>query len=122
MKQLVYIFFSILLSLFSANSFCQTKVDSLEKVLVHAKDTSRIRTLLRIAKEYNSINPDKSTAYYDEAIKLSLALPDSDCLRSSYRGTALVCLMQSDYIKGVDYASRALKIKGKKYTPSDDAD
>ena len=122
MKNIRYIIVLFTTTFFCSNLFGQGKLDSLEKALVNAKDTSRVRTLLRIAKENNNINPTKSISYYKEAIELSLMIPDSDCLRSSYRGMALVSLLQSDYLKGVEYAERSLKIKGKKTTPSDDAD
>jgi serine phosphatase RsbU (regulator of sigma subunit) len=121
MKCRHHILVFILLLGFTA-SFAQPKIDSLEKVLASAKDTSRVRTLLRLVKEYNNVNPVKAEPYLKEALQLSLSLADSDGMKGTYKSYGLYYLLRSDYLAGIDQEKKALLIRHVKNVEAQDAD
>jgi len=73
----------------------QNKSDSLQKILLQAKDdTSRIKTLNALAEELRNSNPDTSVYYAQRALALASKIQDEIGIASAYLwiGTALTNL------------------------------
>jgi len=85
------------------------KRDSLLHLLVHAKeDTSKVHTLLRLAKYYEANNQDSALYYLEKSKDLSALLQFVWGLFSYYQQKSIVSFTKGDYGRAMDENNRAL--------------
>ncbi len=89
----------------------QHKKDSLLNTLLSAKeDTSKVKTLLGIAKYYETNNQDSSYYYLEKSKHLSESLGYTRGMFTYYEQRAIVSFTKGDYAKAKDENSKALEL------------
>ena len=98
-----------------------TKIDSLQKVVLTAKDdTNKVNTLLKLAGEYQGLSLDSTILYGDKAIALAkyVSVPtqkrgwDIGIVKASIT-VAVAYYRKSNYAKSLEYYYKALSIVDK---------
>lgn len=93
-------------------------VDSLERVLPGiSEDTVRIKVLLRLANDYNSIDPNKGLQYGERSLELANTLDKNKLIIRAYSAIGLNYQARSDYHRALEYYNRAMLICSAKEQP-----
>lgn len=90
--------------------FAQSRIDSLEKVLVSTRDTQRVKVLNELAYEYWRVDPGKAVSTANEALKLSRerSFTPGEAKAKNNLGTAYY--IQGKYEEGLKEHREALAI------------
>lgn len=101
------------------------KVDSLKKELARFEikkkankskaskyiDTTKVKLLHAIAKEYMNIDPDKAVPYTQSALTLSSKINYKRGLGEAYNNLGVYHDFKHDYLKAINYYEKALKLR-----------
>ena len=91
---IAWLFFGIVCTVFS-----QSKIDSLERVLVGATGRQKAEVLYLLCWEYRFTDKDKALQYGDQGLQLARELKDTIALASSLNGISETWLNFGDYEK-----------------------
>ena len=111
MTKLRYIFF-LFISGFSLTICAQNQkeIDSLERLLPNAKDTTRVNILSDLCLDYEFVDADKSFRYGQDALALGKKIGHKRGLANAYTNLALLLEDRSEYDKCGNYLQTALKL------------
>jgi signal transduction histidine kinase len=100
----------IILVSFALNSFSQNAEDSLRKLLIKAKDTSRINVLNQLSVYYSERNDSISLGYANKAIELSDRLNFLKGKANALNTKGIVYDILGNYDSALFYYNNSLKI------------
>jgi len=111
MKEIVFLFILIPLSLFSQEvPSKQNHEDSLSILLQNKKDSSRIPVLLSLCWRLRNASPAESIRYGIEAIDLANQYKDYNSLAKAYSFVGVAYRIMGKYSKAVDFYYMGLEI------------
>jgi len=108
-RSLIILLFNGIVSLSSLAQ--NTIIDSLKKDLESSKDTSRLRSLINLGLEYESIDDfANAEKLYKEALSISKKKDHKIGLASSYRGYGRLYSTKGEFNKSLEYYQKSLAI------------
>ena len=111
MKEIVFLFFIIPLTLGNQGvSYKQNQEDSLKVLLQSKRDSSRISTLVSLCWKLRNASPSESIKYGTEAIDLANQYKDYSNLAKAYSFVGVAYRIMGKYSKAVDYYYMGLEI------------
>ena len=85
-------------------------IDSLESLLTHSTDTTRVNLLNKLSKSYWYIDPNKTIKYAAEAMTLAKNLNHKTGLTSAYNNTGVGYYQQNKYEEALQWYNKALEM------------
>ena len=104
----------LLLLLTSHFSFSQDQhlVDSLQNILLTAKqDSNRSKALNRLSSAYQGNNPDKAMEYAKQNLELSEQIGFKKGIANAYNIMGSINMDRGDYLTALDFFKKSLKIR-----------
>ncbi len=98
----------------------QSKIDSLQSVLINATDTLRIQVLTELAMEYVYTNPQESEKLAVEAVELCKTVDYFNGAAKAYHVLCISYDIRGDYVKAIESATAGVEfIKYHKHIDSE---
>ena len=87
------------------------QIDTLERQLQTAKDTSRVKILCDLCWEYRFVSANKALEYGNEALALAQELKYTKGIAQSYNDMGIIFIDQGNYQKAIEWFNKSLAIR-----------
>ena len=87
------------------------QIDTLERQLQTAKDTSRVKILCDLCWEYRFVSANKALEYGNEALTLAQELKYTKGIAQSYNDMGIIFIDQGNYQKAIEWFNKSLAIR-----------
>lgn len=111
MPKLCHIVFVGISLFLAAKSTAQiSRIDSLQALLVNAKDTTRVNVLNKLSSAYWYIDPQKTIQYAAEALDLGTRINFKKGIITAYNNTGVGYYQQNKYEEALQWYNKALTL------------
>ncbi len=87
------------------------QIDTLERQLQTAKDTSRVKILCDLCWEYRFVSANKALEYGNEALALAQEIKYTKGIAQSYNDMGIIFIDQGNYQKAIEWFNKSLAIR-----------